>query len=36
MITTLAETITAYRNQDRRRETIAPFRPVQMRTGRTV
>jgi len=36
MIATIAETIRAYRNQDRRHETIAPFLPVQMRTDRTV
>jgi hypothetical protein len=33
MIATIAETIGAYRNLDRRHETIAPFLPVQMRTG---
>jgi hypothetical protein len=36
MIAFIAETIGAYRNQDRRHETIAPFLPVQMRTGRAV
>jgi hypothetical protein len=33
VIATIAETIGAYRNLDRRHETIAPFLPVQMRTG---